>query len=249
MTVDVTAGVDHDFTPQVEEMRSKGFTSIGRLLAPDLVAELAGHYDTVLSGEVDCGDDFRMLGGVTRQVMRPAKHYAPLAESGVVEAARRVAAAILGIDDPPFLYDMMIFKPAGHLMETPWHQDLSYYEQPFTPAGRVSPNAFVQVWIAVDDADEENGCMHFVPHVHVEPLRPHYVHSGDPTYEGRLLAMENPEVELDLSTMEPRPLPAGGATFHYENTPHYTPGNRSADRPRRAYIVNFHDPARAGIDA
>jgi len=153
-----------------------------------------------------------------------------------------MAASLLGCDNPRFLFDMMIFKPPGHPEETPWHQDLAYQGRPFAAAGVEPANATIQVWVAVDNADEENGCMHFVPGVHAKPMLEHHVFSGDPSYEGRLLAIVDPEHSLDLSAAVACPLASGGATFHYEGTPHYTPPNRSADRPRRAYITNFYNP-------
>ena len=39
-----------------------------------------------------------------------------------------------------------------------WHQDASYW--PFTPARTVT------VWLAIDDADVENACMHFLAGTH-----------------------------------------------------------------------------------
>lgn len=231
----------------VEEMRAKGFTSVDRLAGDDVLDELAQLYDDVLARRIDCGSDDRLLGGVTRQVMNPRRHSPAVAANGVFAAAREVCGELLGTDEPQFLFDMMIFKPAGHPNDTPWHQDLSYFIEPFTPGGTRAANAFVQVWIAVDDADEENGCMHFVPGAHLEPMQTHHIASGAEDMPSRLLAITDAETVLDLGAAEARPLSRGGATFHYENTPHYTPPNRSADRPRRAYIVNFVDPSRARL--
>jgi ectoine hydroxylase-related dioxygenase (phytanoyl-CoA dioxygenase family) len=142
---------------------------------------------------------------------------------------------------------MLIYKEPGQLAETPWHQDFAYAGMPFTPAGANIPyDESVQFWLALDDVDEENGCMHFVPGGHLDPLHPHHVAGGAPTDPGRLLAMTDPEHELDLATAVSCPLAAGGATVHSFGTPHYTSGNRTADRPRRAFIFNF---ARKGLDS
>lgn len=234
-------------TEQAEELRVRGFTSVDDLIPASAVAELAEIYDEILAGDVDCGEDDRWLGGITRQVISPRRYHQGLADAAVYRAAERAATQLLGAE-VEHLFDMMIFKPPGHDKETPWHQDYSYYRRPFTKAGQAPVNATVQIWIAVDDADVTNGCMHFIPDVHTAPLLPHYVFSGDPANEGRLLAIVDPDENLDLSTAEARPLPAGGATFHYEGTPHYTPPNRSTDRPRRAYIINFEIPGRVPID-
>jgi len=231
-------------TGEVEQFRQHGFTFVPDLIPGDAVESLRVIYDEVLDGKVDCGENDRMLGGITRQVMQPRLHHPGLADHPVFEAARTRCGELLGCADPRGGYDMMIFKPAGHDKTTPWHQDFAYFQQPFTPAGSQPANAGVQVWVAVDAADVENGCMHFVPDTHAEPLLEHHIASGDPEYEGRLLAIVDPDRNLDLASVVACPLPAGGATFHTDGTPHFTPENRSADRPRRAYIMNFFDPGR-----
>ena len=81
--------------------------------------------------------------------------------------------------------------------------------------------------------------MHFAPILHTQPLIAHVVAGGDPDDPGRLLAIDEPERRLDLSLAVAAPLPAGGCTIHSYGTPHYTPPNRSSDRPRRAYIFNL----------
>ncbi|MGH7782005.1 MAG: hypothetical protein ACREQR_19480 [Candidatus Binataceae bacterium] len=48
---------------------------------------------------------------------------------------------------------------------------------------------------------------------------------------------------LDLASAVARTLRAGGATVHNYGTPHFTPPNRSASRPRRACIFSFANPA------
>jgi hypothetical protein len=56
---------------------------------------------------------------------------------------------------------------------------------------------------------------------------------------GRLLALVDAASQLDLDAVVPAPLRAGGATMHSYGTPHMSTPNRSADRPRRAYIFNL----------
>lgn len=237
-----TAVPGHD---QVERFRAEGYTTIEPLISPTAVEGLRKAYTEILDKEVDCGQDDRQLGGITRQIMSPRLHHADVRDNEVFAAARTVAKELLGCDgEPDYLFDMMIYKPPGHPEETPWHQDFSYFQRPFTPAGEVPVNATVQFWVALDDADPDNGCMHFIPSAHEGPMREHYVHSGDPDYEGRLLAIRDPETCLDLASAVACPLAPGGATVHCEGTPHYTPPNRTTDRGRRAYIINFVDAPR-----
>jgi len=94
----------------------------------------------------------------------------------------------------------------------------------------------------LDDVDEHMGCMEFIPGVYHKPMPEHFVSSGDPEDEGRLLAMVNPERDLDLLTRVACPLKAGGATVHGYATPHYTGPNRSSTRGRPAFIFSFANP-------
>ena len=49
-------------------------------------------------------------------------------------------------------------KPAFNGSKTPWHQDGEYWS--------IRPLATCTVWIAVDDATTENGCLQFIPGSH-----------------------------------------------------------------------------------
>ena len=62
-------------------------------------------------------------------------------------------------------------KPAGDGMAIPWHQDGQYW--PMRPLRNVT------VWVAIDPARVENGCMRVVPGTHRDGLMEH-VTSTDP---------------------------------------------------------------------
>jgi hypothetical protein len=231
---------------QVDSYRRDGFGSLEALADADTIAELARAYDRVLAGDW-LGD--RQLGGITRQVMMPSAADPVFDDNAALRSGLDIARALLGTPDVYRTFDMLIFKPPGHPHPTPWHQDASYAQRPFAPAGSPIPLRTVQFWVAIDPADEENGCMYFLPGRQEQPLLPHCVASGDPDDEGRLLAIEEADAVLDLSAAVAVPLPAGGCTFHSYGTPHYTPPNTSDDRPRRAYIFSVAaSPSAAGSD-
>lgn len=130
-----------------------------------------------------------------------------------------VVASILGTD-PVLFQEMALVKPAHLGCEKPWHQDNAYFS--------VEPlDAILGVWIALDDAKVENGCMHVIPGGHKLGGLKHH-HGSDCEIDPSLL-----EVEKSV----PVPIPAGGAMFFYGMLPHETPPNRSASR-RRA--LQFH---------
>ena len=117
---------------------------------------------------------------------------------------------------------------------------MSYISQPTSPPGLTIPNDTVlQFWLALDDVSEEMGCMEFIPGFHKQPMPEHYVASGDPNDEGRLLAIVDPGQQMDLESAVRCPLKAGDATVHGYATPHFTGPNRSADKDRPAFIFSF----------
>ena len=231
----------------VERFERDGFLSFPKIAGPNTVRTLAETYDRMLAGEIDCGVLDRQLGRKMRQIMEPTRHHPAFLENEAVRNGRAIAAQLLQTPEPPLAFSMLIYKEPGQLAETPWHHDYAYAEMPFTPAGRNIPyDESVQFWMALDDVDEANGCMHFLPGGHLDPLHPHYVAGGEPTDDGRLLAIADAEGELDLTKAVACPLSAGGATVHSFGTPHYTSGNRTTDRPRRAFIFNF---AKRGLES
>ena len=216
-----------------------GFAVLDGLADRATVADLGRVYDDMLSGAVPCPGTDRQLGGLTRQIMVPHRHHPIFLDNPAVEEARRISRDLMRCDDPQFFFSMLIYKPAGHPHETPWHQDMSYARMPFNRAGTVWPNDVVaQFWVALDDVDETMGCMEFIPGAHRGPMPEHHVASGDPADEGRLLAIVDPAAKLDLSQAVKCPLAAGSATVHGYATPHFTGPNRSP-RGRRAFIFSF----------
>lgn len=225
---------------QLRRYNEDGFLVIDRLADDETVTGLRQAYEDVLDGRVTASGD-RLLGDEIRQVMRPSKAHPVFDRNAALEAATEIAHQV--VRDAARSFDMLIYKPPGHAEVTPWHQDMAYAGRPFAPAGIDITQWVLQVWIALDDVDEENGCMQFLPGYHTQPLREHYVASGDPDDDSRLLALVHPEQQVDLRRVVAAPLQAGGATIHSPGTPHYTGPNRSTDRPRRAYIINFVNAA------
>jgi ectoine hydroxylase-related dioxygenase (phytanoyl-CoA dioxygenase family) len=222
------------------EFDTRGFAIVSGLASAATVRELGKIYDGMLDGSIPCPGTDRQLGGITRQIMMPHAHHPYFLENEAVARAREIAKLLVRTDQPQMRLSMLIYKAPGHPHETPWHQDMSYAGRPQLAAGTHWPHhAVAQFWVALDDVDETMGCMEFVPFAHLQPMREHYVSSGDPEDVGRLLAVRDPARALDLSSAQKCPLPAGSATVHGYSTPHYTGPNRSATRGRRAFIFNF----------
>lgn len=230
--------IDSRQRDEIATFAEQGFARIEQLIDHAAVSEVRSYYDRVIEREIDCGEDYRLLGGLTRQVMHTNKHHPFFRDNPALDAGRALAREILGVEDPPFFFDMLITKPPGTPHATPWHQDAAYAQMPFAPAGTELGIDFLQFWVALDDADTSNGCMQFIPGSHLGGLRQHYVFSGEPDYEGRLLATDDVDPSLAVAC----PVAAGGCTIHTSGTLHYTGPNVTTDRPRRAYIFNFGRP-------
>lgn len=230
---------------QLATFRRDGFLRFEQLISAEAVAALVQVYDGMLTGRINCVDTDRKLGGAIRQIMEPHLYHPIFLANPALEAGCAAARVALGCEAPRVALQMLIYKEPGQVADTPLHQDFAYLGTPFAPAGTEVPSqASVMFWIALDDVDPANGCMHFLPGGHLEPLLPHYVALGAPDDPGRLLAVRDGDRILEQKTAVACPLPAGGATMHSFGTPHYTTGNRTPDRPRRAYIFNFVHPDR-----
>lgn len=222
-----------------------GFAIAEDIAGPDCIRTLRDVFDGMVDGSIPCPGTDRKLGGLTRQIMMPHTHHPAFCESEAFHNARDIACAVLETDSPMFVYSMLIYKPPGHPHTTPWHSDLAYAGEPFTEVGTVVPNdAAIQFWLALNDVDEDMGCMEFIPGAQNDPMIEHFVFSGEPDDKGRLLAMTDPETQLDLSKAVKCPLKAGSATLHGYNTPHYTGPNLSETNGRRAFIFTFLNPAK-----
>ena len=222
---------------QLDAWKRDGFLILERFVDGDTLAALRAAYDEILRRDVEAGGD-RMLGAVTRQVMHPSAAHPAFDRNAALDRGFEIARQAFGTAEVRRSFDMLIYKPPGHPHATPWHQDMAYSKQPFAEPGTTNTLESVQFWIPLDDVDAENGCMQFVAGHHERPLLEHRVVSGDPADEGRLLALADPESQLDLATAVVAAIPAGGATMHFYGTPHYAGPNHSAERERRAYIFN-----------
>ena len=115
---------------------------------------------------------------------------------------------------------MALIKPPHIGVEKPWHQDNAYFRM--GDLDRV-----FGIWIALDDARVENGCMHVIPGGHkLGPMRHHH------TFDCEIVSGR-----LDHSAAVPIELKAGGALIFHSNLPHKTPPNHS---PLRRRALQFH---------
>ena len=123
-----------------------------------------------------------------------------------------------------------INKPPRDGAPTPWHQDEAYWDPH-------ADHTAISVWVPLQDVDESNGCMAFVPGSHREPVLPHrLIH---PDAHGLRLADDTEPAGAVAC-----PIPTGSATVHAGRTLHYAGPNRT-DRPRTARRLRVRPPTGA----
>ena len=223
-----------------------GYVHLPGVLSPEEVADLAGTYDRFLRREIEVeGKDYcDMAGDYGRDpedfsiinVMLP-RRYHPAWQDNIYE--RRGASVAEQLCGPGMAldYDQLLAKqPHKDDAVFAWHQDMAYW--PETPDTRTAT-----LWLALDDATPENGCMRFVPATNREErLRPH-----EPVLGGR---GESHALGTDLrkgDTVVPAPISRGDCTVHNERVLHGSGGNTTAGR-RRAYVLAFRSQEAVRIE-
>lgn len=125
-------------------------------------------------------------------------------------------------------HDHLMIKTgeSGESRPTPWHQDLPYF--PMQQAGALS------CWMALDDVDEDNGTLCFLPGSHKLPR-----FKGQGGIE-RVTTEDIYRAFPELESTEPYVvrMNAGSCTFHNANLFHLGTANRS-NRERRAMIIVY----------
>lgn len=227
---------------QIAFYHNNGYLSIPSLMPDDEVEWMREIYDRLFADRAgrETGDQFDLAGtdeegveAVLPQILGPARFAPELMNSQLWINGAHVVRQLLGAE-ASFGDGHMIFKPARIGAETPWHQDEAYWD----------PNlnyTSLSIWVALQEATVENGCMWFIPGSDRLDVLPHQSVGGDV----RIHALE--VLGADVSRAVACPLPPGGATFHTSRTLHYTGPNRS-DIPRRAYILGGGLPATPRTD-
>ncbi len=136
-----------------------------------------------------------------------------------------------------FWHDQLFCKPPRHGGVVAWHQDYSYWT-------RTQPMTHLTCFIALDDTDNENGCLRYVPGSHRWPLLPVTGLAQD------MDAIQTVLSDDQKAAFQPVPirLKKGYASFHHPLLVHGSLASTS-DRPRRATVINvFRDGVRSASD-
>jgi ectoine hydroxylase-related dioxygenase (phytanoyl-CoA dioxygenase family) len=203
-------------------LAADGFAAIGRVLDDDDLAALRAAADA-LTGAAAPGP----YGRIVHDPWRRAPAFAE-------RVARAAPAAIAAAGHALVLFqDHVIAKTPGATGAIHWHQDYAYWPLD-APAG-------LTLWIALDDADGDNGCLRYRPGTHrlgerraadfvdggaTMPRRPDLAPLDDDLGGGDAIAV---------------PVLAGHAIVHHPLVWHMSAGNASS-RPRRAWSITWLAP-------
>ncbi|MDG1425248.1 MAG: phytanoyl-CoA dioxygenase family protein [Paracoccaceae bacterium] len=114
-------------------------------------------------------------------------------------------------------------KPPGIGKATPAHQDGYFFH--------IKPSLAVTGWLALEDVDHENGCLHYVRGSHkAVNLRPH----SRSNVLGFSQGMTDFGTDHDKENTVAFPCGAGTFLMHHCKTIHWAGKNRSTTRSRRA---------------
>ena len=222
---------------QIDFFRVNGYLPCGKVLEDAEVEVLRREYDVefekawqanslrnLSAGDSVDAEGKRAAPSHMLQIMQMCERNIHFRRALYHEAILDLAQDLIGPNLMLF-HDQALFKPARTGGPVFWHQDNAYW--------RCRPATLVSCWITLDDADQDNGAMQFIPGSHLKPVWHERSQST-----GALLDVGG-QVETEKAVVVP--LPAGGCAFHHCQTLHYTPPN-ATDRQRRAFVIHLMQP-------
>jgi len=225
---------------EVEQFECEGYLSLDqRVIDDDHLTVLREHYDALFSQKRGTtGEGLRNLAVVGEsendedadraeemlQIMEMWRFDDEYRKLLYHEPLLDIAESLIGANIQLF-HDQALYKPAYHGGEVYWHQDNAYWQ--------CDPPNLVSIWIALDDADEENGCMNVIPGSYIEGLA---AHGRAKSEKGDLPALL--QVDADVDRAVAVPVKAGSAMVHHCMTLHQTNPNCSP-RDRRAMVIHY----------
>jgi len=220
----------------VKFFRENGYLPARPFLKAEEVVELRRSFQALMEGE----SEGKPL--LNRELYRDERGWVVIQIVNAWQADRKfralifhpqlteAAAKLMDTDIVRVWHDQIQYKPPKCGGPTIWHQDFPYW-----PC--LQPPDLISAWIALEDADVENGCMHVVPRSHLWGIYDEGTIGSDPETWGPAhdpaFVPPNESVEI-----VPCPVPAGWVMFHHCLTWHGTPPNLS-DRPRPAIAIHF----------
>jgi ectoine hydroxylase-related dioxygenase (phytanoyl-CoA dioxygenase family) len=209
---------------QLEQFERDGYFVLENVFTPAEMDELAGHIERFQQRHEEA---LRAAGG-TANISRAGEitftdHLAEQDENIKAFCKRpefvAISTQMLG-PDIDLYWNQSVFKQPEGTKEFPWHQDDGY-----TP---VEPSPYLTLWLALNDATPENGCISVMPGSHKRGLVPH-----EPSPIG-LVCYSNEAPNQGVRV----PVKAGSVAAFSSLTFHKS-GPNTSDGPRKAYVIQY----------
>lgn len=216
---------------QLAEFHRTGHLTVSDFLTPEAVRKLT---DDIVEWEnaflLTLPEDqkawFLEPGGskpTLRKLDNPAFHRPVFRQLATDPELLKIVKQIIGPQVHIF-FSQLFCKPPAIGGPKPVHQDNFYF-------GPADTEATLTVWVAIDDATIENGCLFYADGSHTGPVFPHLAPEDQPF--NLQIAPDNRE----QYRMTAAPIRSGGISLHHGNTWHQSSANTSG-KSRRA--VAFH---------
>jgi ectoine hydroxylase-related dioxygenase (phytanoyl-CoA dioxygenase family) len=214
---------------QIQFYRKNGFLQVDNIISQEELEELRGYLEEVMGAEggglLQTADKGNAYYNVLNQRVNTWRDHEGMARFVLAGRFADAAKQLTKFDGIRLFHDHALFKMPNDSKPTPWHQDWPYW--PMNETGAMS------IWIALNDVDENNGCMMFVPKSqriknlrHVDLVQPHDIFA-DEGASG-----------LDRNTAAVVRMKAGSCTFHDGLTFHYAHANQT-NKPRGALAIIY----------
>lgn len=206
-----------------------GYLIVPQLFTPDEVAFYIAHYMRLRAQGSYPGD----LAGVDANGADPLKKYPRMIHmhrwdevslKWLIDPRLNAYLTALTGREPYAVQTMLYFKPPGARGQA-LHQDQYYL--------RVQPGTCIAAWLALDDCDEENGCLQMVPGSQNWPVL--CTTPADTTVSFTDVTVPLPEG----TPIVPAIMKAGDVLFFNGQIVHGSLPNRTSDRFRRALIGHY----------
>lgn len=218
---------------QIEQFHANGFLNGGQLLNEEEVETLRAEVMRVIDDReradipqpVHVRDMSRDESRAVWQIVNIWQASEPFRRLISHEEITRGIAQLTGASELRIWHDQIQYKPPQTGGTTHWHQDA-----PLWPI--IRPMTEVTAWVALDDADESNGCMSMV--------RGSHKWGNNIEYLKQLEAIKAMPTEFQGRTLEVASCPVrkGEVHFHHALTWHGSHNNAS-ERPRRAIALHY----------
>jgi len=245
--------------PLKEEFERNGFVKIPPnifSLSKDQVSELKTEFDVLFQGNYSTGiypDEIHWRPGIskencTRELCNAWKASPIISSVVCCEKLGSLACALIGWTACRIGQDDVIYKPSLS-NAVGFHQDSAYISDNFLPR----ENNTLTLWMALDDADEENGALQYAPGSHLWSsslpedqkmisssfhVGMYDDHSSSLRRAAELAGQCVEDVERSIETVCVK---AGELVVHHQDVWHGSGPNLSQSRLRRALVAHLID--------